>query len=102
MAVQVRIDRPRCIGAGNCIFIAPTAFDWLTGDFGKAAVLDIDTVDGEVLREAVMSCPTQAITMEEVGDLLPLQQRSQGGASRRVAKTFLFTDIVRSTNLAQA
>jgi class 3 adenylate cyclase len=102
MAIQVRIDRPRCIGAGNCIAIAPTAFDWLTGDFGKAAVLDIDTIDAEVLREAVMSCPTQAITLEEVGDLLPFQVRSEAGTSRRVAKTFLFTDIVGSTSLAEA
>ena len=102
MALHVRIDRPRCIGAGNCIVVAPTAFDWLTGDFAKAMVVDPDSVDGDVLREAVMACPTLAITIEEVGELLPLLQRSQAATSKRVAKTFLFTDIVRSTNLAEA
>ena len=29
--LNVRVDRTRCIGAGNCIHIAPTAFDWLQG-----------------------------------------------------------------------
>ena len=102
MAISVRVDRPRCIGAGNCIAMAPTAFDWLPGDFAKAAVLDPDTVDEEVLRAAVLSCPTQALQLEEVGELLPLQKNRRDGSSQRVAKTFLFTDIVGSTNLAEA
>ena len=94
MATHVRVDRPRCIGAGNCIAIAPTAFDWLTGDFAKAMVVDADSVDDEVLRAAAVSCPTQAILIEEVGELLPIQQPRPDGGSRRVQKTFLFTDIV--------
>jgi class 3 adenylate cyclase len=102
MAISVRVDRPRCIGAGNCIAMTPTVFDWLAGDFAKAAVLDPDTVDEELLRASALSCPTQAILIEEVGELLPLQQNRRDGGSQRVAKTFLFTDIVRSTNLAEA
>ena len=38
--LRARVDRPRCIGAGNCITIAPTAFDWHRGDFSKAGVAD--------------------------------------------------------------
>jgi class 3 adenylate cyclase len=102
VAVIVRVDRPRCIGAGNCIVVAPTAFDWLTGDFAKAMVVDPDSIDEEVLRAAVMSCPTQAIQLEEIGELLPLQQARTDQGSRRVEKTFLFTDIVGSTVLAEA
>lgn len=102
MPLHVRVDRPRCIGAGNCITIAPTVFDWLEGDFAKAAVLDIDSVEEEVLRAAAISCPTQAIEIEEIGELLPLQPSRRDGGSQRVAKTFLFTDIVGSTNLAEA
>jgi class 3 adenylate cyclase len=101
MAQHVRVDRPRCIGAGNCIALAPTAFDWLHGDFAKAMVVDIDSVDDEVLRAAAMSCPTQAIQIEEVGELLPLQAPRQDAGSRKVEKTFLFTDIVGSTSLAE-
>jgi len=102
MALHVRVDRPRCIGAGNCVFMAPTVFDWLPGDFMKAVVIDVDSVEEEVLRATVASCPTQAIVIEELGEMLPLQQPRRDGASRRVVKTFLFTDIVRSTNLAEA
>jgi class 3 adenylate cyclase len=102
MTIRVRIDRPRCIGAGNCVFIAPTVFDWMEGELLKATVLDDDSVDEEMLREAAMTCPTQSIELEEVGDVLPWALRSRGTSARRVVKTFMFTDIVGSTNLAVA
>lgn len=101
--LQVRIERHRCIGAGNCITLAPTAFDWLKGEYLKAALVDPTSVDEEVLREAALSCPTQAIVLEEVEELLPWQLRgNQTAGSVRVAKTFMFTDIVKSTNLVEA
>ncbi len=100
---QVRIDRHRCIGAGNCVAIAPTAFDWLPGEVNKVALVDITSVDVEELRQAVLSCPTQAIVIEEMEDLLPWQLRGSAvSESRRVVKTFMFTDIVKSTNLVEA
>ncbi len=98
--LRARVDRHRCIGAGNCITVAPTAFDWLKGDLGKADVIDPDSVEAELLREAALSCPTDAIEIEEVEALLPWQLRRKAGPDRRVLKTFMFTDIVRSTNLA--
>jgi class 3 adenylate cyclase len=100
--LRARIDRHRCIGAGNCITIAPTAFDWLKGDLGKADVVDVESVDEELLRAAAAACPTDAIVVEEVEQLLPWQLRGRGGPDRRVLKTFMFTDIVKSTNLAEA
>jgi len=100
--LRARVDRHRCIGAGNCITIAPTAFDWLKGDLGKADVVDVESVDEELLRMAAASCPTDAIVIEEVEQLLPWQLRGRGGPDRRVLKTFMFTDIVKSTNLAEA
>jgi class 3 adenylate cyclase len=99
--LRARIDRHRCVGAGNCITIAPTAFDWHEGDFAKAGVQDVTSVDEEVLREAAFSCPTLAIELEEVEELLPWQLREQA-VPRRVEKTFMFTDMVRSTNLVEA
>jgi class 3 adenylate cyclase len=102
MTLRVRVDRPRCIGAGNCVSIAPTVFDWMDGEFLKVAVLDDDSVDEETLRAAAMACPTQTIELEEVGDLLPWALRRRGTPARRVVKTFMFTDIVGSTNLAVA
>ncbi len=100
--IRARIDRHRCIGAGNCITVAPTAFDWVKGDLLKAAVVDAESVEEELLREAASSCPTDAIEIEEVEELLPWQLRRKTGPERRVLKTFMFTDIVKSTNLAEA
>src|SRR5881392_2615348 len=53
------------------------------------------------LREAALSCPTQAIVIEEVDELLPWQLRGKSVPSR-VQKTYMFTDIVKSTNLLEA
>ncbi|MEO5704449.1 MAG: ferredoxin [Candidatus Limnocylindrales bacterium] len=102
MTLRVRVDRHKCIGAGNCITIAPTAFDWLRGDSGKAEVLDPESVDDELLRESAFACPTGAIVIDEVSDLLPWQLRGKAAPPRRVLKTFMFTDVVGSTNLVEA
>ena len=101
MTLQLRVDRHRCIGAGTCITIAPTAFDWYKGEFAKAGVIDPSTVDDERLREAALACPTGAISISEVEELLPWQLRGKEGP-RRVEKTFMFTDIEGSTNLVEA
>lgn len=103
--LRTRIDRQRCIGAGNCVALAPTAFDWLNGELLKAGIVDPTSVDDELLRQAALSCPTQAIVLEEVEDLLPWQLREARppiSEPRRVVKTFMFTDIVKSTNLIEA
>jgi ferredoxin len=68
MAVRVIIDRRRCIGAGTCVTLAPTAFQWRKGDFLKPEVLDLSTVDEDTLREIVIACPTQALVLEEVSE----------------------------------
>ena len=102
MSIQARVDRHKCVGAGNCITLAPTAFDWLTGDYGKTDVVGADSVDEETLRAAAFACPTAAIILEDIAELLPWQLRGKTGPSRRVMKTFMFTDIVGSTNLVVA
>ena len=99
--LRARVDRPRCVGAGNCITIAPTAFDWHEGDFGKAGVAEVTSVEEELLREAALACPTQAIVIEEVAELLPWQLRGRA-QTQRVQRTFMFTDIVGSTGLLDA
>jgi class 3 adenylate cyclase len=101
--LNVRVDRHRCVGAGNCITLAPTAFDWFKSQNYKAEVVDVTSVDQELLRQAALSCPTQAIVIEDVTELLPWQLRAaRPQEPRRVVKTFMFTDIVKSTNLLEA
>ncbi len=52
------------------MYVAPTAFHWRPGEHGKAEVLDPTSVEEEVLREAALACPTQAIIIEEVESAL--------------------------------
>lgn len=57
------VDRELCIGAGNCVAIAPTVSE-LDGE-RKAIVLDISSVDEDTLMDAAQSCPVSAITIED-------------------------------------
>ena len=68
MAVRVVIDRRRCIGAGTCIVLAPSAFRWRQGDFLKPELSAPETVDEDTLREVAAACPTSAIVVENVAD----------------------------------
>ena len=100
--LRVRVDRHRCLGAGNCITLAPTAFDWHGDDLFKVDVVDPGSVEREQLRIAALSCPTAAIEIEDVDELLPWQLATKARLVRRVVKTFMFTDIVGSTALLEA
>lgn len=66
MAVRVVVDRRRCIGAGTCVVLAPSAFRWRQGDFLKPELADASTVDEDTLREVAAACPTGAIVLEQV------------------------------------
>ena len=57
------VDRELCIGASNCVAIAPTVFQ--LDDQSKAIVLDPSSVDVDTLWEAAESCPTSAIILQD-------------------------------------
>ena len=61
--MKVRVDRELCIGVGNCVAIAPTAFK--LDEENKAVVLDPSSVDDQTLMEAAESCPENAIIVED-------------------------------------
>jgi ferredoxin len=63
-AVQIRIDRDLCMGAGECVSTAPAVFV-LDGD-GKSAVLSFTDADEKAVRAAAHGCPNFAIRL--VGD----------------------------------
>ena len=71
MSIRVRVDRHRCIGAGTCIHIAPTAFKWVADELLKVELLEPETVEEEILREAAAACPTQAILIDQEDDPAP-------------------------------
>ena len=58
----VSIDQSRCIGAGNCVNIAPKAFQ--LDEENIAYLVDPASVDDETLLDAARSCPTDAIYLD--------------------------------------
>ena len=61
--MKVRVDRDLCIGAGNCVALAPTVF--ALDESNKAVVLDPGTVDDDTLIETAESCPEKAVIVED-------------------------------------
>ena len=65
MARHVTIDPERCIGTTECIRIVPGAFR-LDKARGVSEATDLaDTAEAAAIAEAVRSCPTQAISVDE-------------------------------------
>jgi ferredoxin len=61
--MKVKVDRDVCIGAANCVAIAPTVFQ--LDDSKVAVVLDATSVDEDTLWEAAEGCPAGAIILED-------------------------------------
>ncbi|MEU8901792.1 ferredoxin [Nocardia sp. NPDC048505] len=60
--VRAEIDRKRCIGAGQCVSVAPAFFD--QDDFGLVILIEDPPAAGERdVRQAVALCPAQAIRL---------------------------------------
>jgi ferredoxin len=66
MAVEIRIDREKCMGSGNCSFWAPATFD--LDDEGVAVVVDPGGDPDEKMVLAAQGCPTQAIAVWRDGE----------------------------------
>jgi ferredoxin len=63
--VKVSVDGQRCQGHTLCAMIAPESFELDDVDGHASAVNDIVPPDQEAaVREAVQSCPEQAIVIE--------------------------------------
>ena len=68
VAVEIAIDREKCMGSGNCSFWAVAVFDLV--DEGIAVVLDAEAAPLDRIVLAAQGCPTQAITVTENGTKL--------------------------------
>ena len=62
-ALEVRIDRERCIGAENCLRYAPKTFE--TDAEGKSTLRPGPHDPDATVRIAVSSCPVGALSLEE-------------------------------------
>ena len=65
MALEVRVDRARCIAAKSCIHAAPRVFE--LDDVRISTVRDPTAEPLDAVREAAESCPTSAISVFEDG-----------------------------------
>ena len=64
--VKVRVDSERCQGHTLCKMIAPDSFELNEIDGSSSPVSELVPPDQEdAVREAVHSCPEQAISIEE-------------------------------------
>ena len=63
--LTVHVDEDLCIGAGQCVLVAPAIFD--QDDRGLVILLDPTPppVLHEAARKAARLCPARAITIEE-------------------------------------
>ncbi len=61
--MQIRVNKFRFVGLGNCVDFAPTVF--ALDEDHRAKVLDPNSVDDETLLEAAKSCPVGAIIVKD-------------------------------------
>jgi ferredoxin len=64
--LEIRIDREKCMGSGNCSFWAEGVFD--LDDEGIAVVVDPTAGPEDKIILAMQGCPTQAITVTRDGE----------------------------------
>lgn len=69
--LRIRIDRTLCVGFGDCITEAPTAF--VLDESGTAVFVTPEQVERERLLKACDLCPVDAITVWDAngGQLVP-------------------------------
>ncbi len=65
--LEITVEVPRCVGAGNCVDIAPKYFDQdpATGIVALHPVA-VDPADESQLREAADLCPVAAIHLQRL------------------------------------
>ena len=64
-SLSVEVDEDLCIGSGDCVLAAPRAF-LLEDRAGTVTVLPTVAVESaDALTDAIMNCPTGAITVIE-------------------------------------
>jgi ferredoxin len=59
--MKVWVDDQRCRGHGVCVTLCPEVFDLTEDGYAEAIDSDVPTEFESVTREAIDSCPEQAI-----------------------------------------
>ena len=59
--MKVKVDPELCIACGACVSLVPEVFDWDEEGKAKAVKEDVPGDRESVVKEAVETCPTEAI-----------------------------------------
>lgn len=59
--MKVHVDPDLCISCGSCVDICPDVFNWNDGGIAQEQVDEVPEDFEESAKEAVESCPTDAI-----------------------------------------
>ena len=59
---KINVNHEACIGCGACVSIDPEHFDF--NDDGLSEVISDNDLDSDDLRNAMASCPTNAISFD--------------------------------------
>jgi ferredoxin len=70
MGLEVTVDPDLCIGSGDCVRLAPHAFAIDEGSGVSVPQAGAAGADRDLLLEAAMGCPTQAIRVVADGVVL--------------------------------
>ena len=64
--LKVSIDREKCVGSGNCVYLAPEVFSQ-SDDDGIVILLTETPFEclSTIVTEAALQCPSMAIRIEE-------------------------------------
>ncbi len=63
---KIIVNEDACIGCGACVAIDPEHFAF--NDEGLSHSISTENLESEVLKSAIDSCPTSAISIKEVED----------------------------------
>ena len=62
--MRITVDQELCISCGACIDVCPEVFDWNDDDKAYSIVDEVPEELEDEVREALESCPTEAISEE--------------------------------------
>lgn len=60
--MRVEVDQELCISCGTCIDLCPDVFKWNDEDKATGIAGEMPAAMEEQVREAIESCPTEAIS----------------------------------------
>jgi ferredoxin len=66
--MKVKVDKDLCIGCGSCVSICPNVFSFNDDGYSEAVEDKIENGNIEEVKDAIESCPTEAISKVENDD----------------------------------